>query len=61
MGKRKPPSLGDYIVHKEPYFNRVNEGTVDQLLAMQFVYITPKGNRRFCMFSEDWSLKDGKN
>ena len=32
-----------------------------QLLAMQFVYITPKGNRRFCMSREDWSLKDGKN
>ena len=61
MGKRKAPSVGAYIVHKEPYFNRVNEGTVEQLLAMQFVYVTPKGNRRHCMFTEDWSLKDGKD
>jgi hypothetical protein len=58
MGKRKAPDVGDYIIHKEPYFNRENEGTVEQLLAMQFVYVTPNGNRRHCMFSEDWKLKN---
>ena len=55
---KKAPKLGDYIIHKEPYFNRVNEGTVVQLLSMQFVYETPKGERRFCMFREDWSYKN---
>ena len=58
MPKRKPPELGDYIQHSEPAFDRVNDGTVDQLLAMQFVYVTPKGDRRHCLFSEQWKKID---
>ena len=58
MGKRKQPEIGDYIVHNEPAFGRVNEGKVVQLLAMQFVYETPDGHRRFCMFREDWRTKN---
>ena len=58
MAKKKAPAIGDYIVHKEPYFNRVNEGKVIQLLGMQFVYRTNTGNERFCLYKEDWSLKD---
>jgi len=58
MSKNKQPNLGDYIVHKEPYFNRVNEGTVVQLLSMQFVYETPNGEKRFCMFRENWEIKN---
>jgi hypothetical protein len=30
------------------------EGKVVQLLAMQFVYETKEGNRRFCLFRETW-------
>lgn len=53
--------MGDYIVHKEPSFNRVNEGEVIEMLGMQFVYRTPEGHERFCLFKEDWSYKNGKN
>ena len=42
MAKTKQPELGDRILHKEPYFNRENEGVVIQLLGMQFVYRTAK-------------------
>ena len=52
--------LGDYIIHKEPYFDRVNKGKVVQLLAMQFVYETEDGNRRHCMFREDWEHESKK-
>ena len=58
MPKRKPPEIGEYIEHSEPAFDRVNEGTVDQLLAMQFVYVTPEGQRRHCMFTEQWKMKE---
>ena len=54
MPKRKEPAIGDYIQHSEPAFDRVNEGKVVQLLAMQFIYETPKGNLRHCMFTEQW-------
>ncbi len=54
----KKPEIGDYIEHREPTFARVNEGKVVQLLSMQFVYETPKGDRRYCMFREDWSFKN---
>ena len=54
----KRPEVGDYIEHREPAFDRVNEGKVVQLLSMQFVYETPKGDRRHCMFREDWSFKN---
>lgn len=61
MPKRKAPELGDYIEHSEPAFNRVNEGTVVQLLAMQFIYETPKGHIRHCMFTEQWKKIEKKN
>lgn len=53
----KKPQLGDYIVHNEPAFDRVNEGVVIQLLGMQFVYQTPEGHDRFCLFKENWKIK----
>ena len=61
MSKKKQPKLGDYIVHREPAFNRVSEGEVIEMLGMQFVYRTPEGHERFCLFKEDWSYKNGKN
>jgi hypothetical protein len=54
MAKNSKPDLGDRIIHKEPAFNRENEGEVVQMLAMQFVYKTDDGNTRFCLFKEDW-------
>lgn len=57
MSRKKSPQLGDYIEHKEPAFDRINEGKVIQLLSMQFLYETPSGNIRHCMFTEQWSHK----
>lgn len=54
MSKVKKPELGDRIEHKEPAFDRINEGVVIEILAMQFVYRTDNGNERFCMFTELW-------
>ena len=54
MAKNSKPDLGDRIIHKEPAFNRENEGEVIQLLAMQFVYRTDNGHDRFCLFKDDW-------
>lgn len=60
MAKTKQPELGDRILHKEPYFNRENEGVVVQMLGMQFVYKTDSGEERFCLFREDWrKIDDG--
>ena len=56
MSKSKAPLIGDIIVHHEPSFNRTNTGKVIQILAMQFVYETAKGQTRFCLFKEDWKL-----
>jgi hypothetical protein len=56
--KKKAPELGDYIEHREPYFNRVYRGKVKQLLSAQFVYETETGNTRFCLFKEDWNKID---
>jgi len=53
----KQPKIGDYIIHSEPYYHRVNEGKVIEILAMQFVYKTPKGETRYCLFKEDWKHK----
>jgi|TARA_R110000803_G_scaffold46719_3_gene97987 hypothetical protein len=54
---KNKPEIGDYIIHREPSFNRVNEGEITQILAMQFTYLTPDGQDRFCLFSEDWNHK----
>ena len=56
--KKNKPEVGDYIIHREPSFNRVNEGTIILMLAMQFVYKTSDGQERFCLFSEDWNHKE---
>ena len=56
MAKRdKKPELGDRIIHKEPAFNRENEGEVIELLGAQFVYKTDKGHERFCLYKELWN------
>ena len=60
MRKKKPPQLGDYI----EYTCRLNgtfQGTVVQLLGMQFVYETGDGDTRFCMYREDWKHIDESN
>ena len=54
MSKNKKHELGDRILHREPAFNRENEGVVIEMLGMQFVYKTDKGEERFCLFREDW-------
>ena len=57
----KKPQLGDYIVHKEPSFDRENEGKVIELLGMQFVYETAAGDQRFCLYKESWRKIDEKS
>jgi hypothetical protein len=57
MAKTKAPELGDYIEHT-CNLNGKFEGKVVQLLAMQFVYETKDGNRRFCLFRETWRKID---
>jgi len=52
--KVKPPSVGDKIIHREPYFDREHEGKVTEILSSQFVYETADGQVRTCLFSEDW-------
>ena len=56
MAKRdKKPEIGDRINHKEPAFDRENEGVVIQLLGAQFVYKTDAGHERFCLYKELWT------
>ena len=57
---KKPPELDDYIEHTCSLNGRF-EGTVIQLLGMQFVYETGDGNTRFCMYREDWKHIDESN
>ena len=57
MSKSKAPELGDKIEHICT-LNGKFEGKVVQLLAMQFVYETKEGHRRFCLFRETWRLID---
>ena len=57
MRKKKPPQLGDYIEHT-CRLNGTFQGTVVQLLGMQFVYETGDGNTRFCLYKEDWKHID---
>ena len=54
---KKTPQLGDLIEHTCT-LNGKFEGKVVQLLSMQFVYETADGNRRFCMFREQWKFID---
>jgi hypothetical protein len=54
----KKPNLGDKIEHTCT-LNGTFKGEVVQLLAMQFVYRTDKGDERFCLFKESWRfIKD---
>ena len=55
---RKTPNVGDLIEHTCT-LNGKFEGKVVQLLAMQFVYETANGQRRFCLFRETWRFIDG--
>ncbi|MDA7807161.1 hypothetical protein N8955_00325 [bacterium] len=54
---KKTPKVGDQIEHTCT-LNGTFEGKVVQLLSMQFVYETAKGDRRFCMFREQWKFKE---
>jgi len=56
---KKPPVLGDRITHT-CRLNGTFEGTVVQLLGMQFVYETDDGHSRFCLFREDWKKLETK-
>jgi len=61
INKKKPPQLGDYIEHTCQLNGRF-EGKVVEILAMQFIYETPEGHSRFCLFREDWNhIKESKN
>ena len=53
MAKTKQPKVGDMIEHT-CNLNGKFEGKVVQMLAMQFVYETKEGHRRFCLFKETW-------
>lgn len=55
--KKTRPELGDMIEHT-CNLNGKFEGKVVQMLAMQFVYETKEGNRRFCLFKETWRYID---
>ncbi len=57
MSQRKKPDIGDMIEHTCT-LNGKFEGKVVQMLAMQFVYETKEGNRRFCLFKETWRFID---
>ena len=55
--KTRAPEIGDTIEHT-CRLNGKFEGKVVELLAMQFVYETKEGHRRFCLFREDWRYID---
>jgi len=57
MAKTKQPKVGDMIEHT-CNLNGKFEGKVVQMLAMQFVYETKEGHRRFCLFKETWRFID---
>jgi hypothetical protein len=57
LAKTKQPQLGDRIEHTCS-LNGKFEGKVVQLLGMQFVYETDKGETRFCLFREVWKKID---
>jgi hypothetical protein len=54
MANKKPPHIGEKIIHKERGHGGTNEGKVIELLATQFVYETHDGQTRFCFYREDW-------
>jgi hypothetical protein len=55
----KVPNEGDRIVHHETFPEAATfRGVVDWIGASQFVYVTDDGERRFCMFSQDWKVDE---
>ena len=54
--KKNRPKEGDRIRHTEPEFDRVTEGNVVLLLAVQFTYITDEGYTRFCFYKDLWEV-----
>jgi hypothetical protein len=54
---KSKPEIGDRIEHTCS-LNGKFEGKVVELLAMQFVYETKEGHRRFCLFRETWKKID---
>ena len=59
MRKKKPQTWRLHRTHMQ--INGKFEGTVVQLLGMQFVYETGDGNTRFCLYKEDWKHIDDSN
>jgi hypothetical protein len=53
----KAPEVGDRIEHTCT-LNGKFEGVVEQLLSMQFTYMTDDGHSRFCMYKEVWRKID---
>ena len=54
---KKTPKVGDLIEHTCS-LNGKFEGVVEQLLSMQFTYMTDDGHSRFCMYKEVWRKID---
>jgi len=57
LGKQKRPEIGDRIEHICS-LNGKFEGTVIEMLGMQFIYKTDNGQERFCLFKENWKKID---
>ena len=53
----KAPKLGDKIEHTCTV-NGKFEGVVQELLSMQFTYMTDDGQIRFCLYRENWRKLD---
>ncbi len=54
--RKNRPELNQRIRHTEPEFDRVTEGNVVLLLAVQFTYITDEGYTRFCFYKDLWEV-----
>ena len=55
MSNRKgKPSVGDYIEHFCSLNGRF-EGIITEILSTQFIYETPEGHSRFCLYKENWN------
>lgn len=53
----KQPQVGDTVRVNDPAFDRLWEGKVTQLLAMQFTFDPLIGGiYLFCLYSSDWTV-----